>query len=87
MMVDTNIGSVHKVISSESKIPIFTGKAVEVRPWLAALKKKEWINKLTDSELVNLAYDFSERISSEWIGEYLDNHKEWHSATEPQLSC
>ena len=37
-------------------------------------KKKQPIYKLTDSELINLAYDFSDGIVSEWIGNYLNDH-------------
>ena len=40
----------------------------------SSIKKKQRIYKLTDSELINLAYDFSDGILSEWIGNYHDDH-------------
>jgi len=47
---------------------------------MAALSKKERIYKLTDPELVALAYDFTDGIASEWIGEYMDDHPDVSSA-------
>ena len=73
-MENTSISSVMNVLTSGSKIPIFTGKPVDLEPWLAALKKKARIYKLTDPELVNLAYDFSDGTPSEWIGDFLEEH-------------
>ena len=40
-MANTNPGSVNRVITCRSKFPIFTGKPTDLKPWLAALKKKE----------------------------------------------
>ena len=48
-------------------------------------KKKERIYKLTDPELVTLAYDFTEGIASAWIGENLDDHPDVSSAVLFQL--
>ena len=61
-MADTS--SIHRVLSNGSKIPIYTGKPAELRPWITALLKKEQIYKLTDPELVALVYDFTDRIAS-----------------------
>ena len=47
---------------------------------MTVLLKKEWIYKLTDPELVALAYDFTDGIASEWIGEYLNDHLDIYSA-------
>lgn len=52
-MADSNISPVHRIILTGSKIHIFNGKAIELRPWLAALKKKECFYKLKDPELAN----------------------------------
>ena len=70
-MANTNPSLIHIVATSGSRIPIFTRRPTDLKSWLAALKKKQRINKLTDSELINLAYDFSDSIVSEWIGNYL----------------
>ena len=72
-MANINPSLIQIVATSGSKIPIFTGMPTDLKPWLAALKKKQRINKITDSELINLAYDFS-HDRSEWIGNYLDDH-------------
>ena len=61
-MANTKLSLIHIVATSGSKIPIFTGRLTDLKPWLAALKKKQRINKLTDSELINLACDFSDSI-------------------------
>ena len=34
-----------------------------------------------DAELINLAYDYSDGVVSEWIGSYLDNHPDTSSKT------
>ena len=73
-MANTHLSVIHIVATSGSKIPIFTGRPTNLKPWRAALKKKQRIYKLTDSELINLTYDFSDGIVSEWIGNYLDDH-------------
>ena len=57
-MANTNPSLIHIVAPSGSKIPIFTGKPTDLKPWLAVLKKKLRIYKLTDLELINLANDF-----------------------------
>ena len=46
-----------------------------------ALKKKQRVHDLTDAELINLAYDYSDGIVSEWIGSYLDDHPDTSSKT------
>ena len=54
---------------------MYPGKPAELLPWMTALlKRKERIYKVIDPELVALAYDFTDGIASEWIGEYLDDH-------------
>lgn len=73
-MANTNQAPFNRILTGGSKIPIFTGKPSDFGPWLAALKKKERIYQLTDSELVNLAYDFTDGLVSEMIGEFLDDH-------------
>ena len=70
-MANTNPSLIHIVATSGSRISIFTGRPTDLKPWLAAFRKKQWSYKLTDSELINLAYDFSDGIVSEWIGNYL----------------
>jgi len=65
-----------KIAASGSKIPIFTGKASEFPHWVEALKKKARIYQLTQTELVNLAYDYSDGVVSEYIGLYLDDNPE-----------
>ena len=71
---------IHRALTNSSKIPMYTGKPAELNPWMTALQKKERIYKLTDPELVDLAYDFTDGIASEWIGEYLVNHPDVTSA-------
>ena len=73
-MANTNPSLIPIVATSGLRVPIFIGKPTDLKPWLAALKKKQRIYKLTDSELINQAYDFSDGIVSEWIGNYLDDH-------------
>ena len=73
-MASTNPSLILIVATNGSKIPIFIGRPTELKPWLAALKKKQRIYKLTDSLLINLAYDFLDGIVSEWIGNYLDDY-------------
>ena len=73
-MANTNPSLIHIVAANGSKIPIFTGRPTDLKQWLAALKKKQWIYTLTDLRLINLAYDFSDDIVWEWIGNYLDDH-------------
>ena len=73
-MTNTNPSLIHIVATSGSRIPIFTGRPIDLKPWLAALKKKQRIYKLNDSEVKTLAYDFSDGIVLEWIGNYLDDH-------------
>ncbi len=81
-MADTS--SIHIVVTNGLKIPMYTGKQAELKPWMTALLKKERIYKLTDSELVTLAYDFTEGIASAWIGENYD-HPDVSSAELFQL--
>ena len=61
-MTNTKPSLIHIVATSGSKIPIFTGRPTDLKPWLVALEKKQRIYKLTDSELINLAYDFSDGL-------------------------
>ena len=75
-MANINPGPVNRVIINRSKIPIFTRKLTNLKPWLTVLKKKEQIYKLIDPELINLAYDFSNGIMSGWIGDYFDDHQD-----------
>ena len=74
--MDTDVPScpIFKVATSGSKIPIFTGKASGFHSWVEALKKKARIYQLTQTELVNLAYDYSDGVVSEYIGLYLDDY-------------
>ena len=60
-----DISSINRVLRKGSKIPIYTGKLAEFRPWMTALLKKERIYKLTDPELVALACDFTDGIASD----------------------
>ena len=69
------------LVTAGSKIPIFTGRPTDLKPWLRALKKKQRVHDLTDAELINLAYDYSDGIVSEWIGSYLDDHPDTSSKT------
>ena len=69
------------LVTAGSKIPIFTGRPTDLKPWLMALKKKQRVHDLTDAELINLAYDYSDGIVSEWIGSYLDDHPDTSSKT------
>ena len=76
---DTDVPSrpIFKVATSGSKIPTFTGKASEIQTWVEPLKKKKKkarIYQLIQTELVNLAYDYSDRVVSEYIGLYLDEN-------------
>lgn len=73
-MAITKQSQFNRVLTVGSKIPIFTGKPSDSRPWLAAPKKKERFYQLTDTELINLTYDFTEGLVSEMIGEFLDDH-------------
>ena len=77
-MVDPS--SIHRVLTNGSKIHLSTGKPAELNPWMTAELKKERIYKLTDPEFVALAYGFTDGITSEWIGEYLDDHMDVSSA-------
>ena len=74
--IDTDVPSrpIFKVDTSGSKIPIFTGKASEFQAWVEAPKKKAGIYQLTQTELVNLAYEYSDGVVSEYIGLYLDDN-------------
>ena len=74
--IDTDVpsGPIFKVATSGSKIHIFMGKASEFQAWVEALKKKARIYQLTQTELVNLAYDYSDGVVSECIGLYLDDN-------------
>ena len=74
--LDTDVPSrpIFKVATGGSKIPIFTGKASKFQAWVEALKKKAKIYQLTQTELVNLAYDYSDGVVSEYIGLYLDDN-------------
>lgn len=74
--IDVPSRSIFKVAASGSKIPIFTGKACAFSAWVQALKKKARIYQLTQTELVNLAYDYSDGVVSEYIGLYLDDNPE-----------
>ena len=67
------------LVTAGSKIPIFAGRPTDLKPWLNALKKKQRVHNLTDPELVNLAYDYSDGVVSEWIGSYLDDHPDTSS--------
>ena len=58
-----------------SKIPLFTVMAVELGPWLKAIKKKGRIYNLTDANMISSAYDYIKGTALEWIGEYLDKYK------------
>ena len=69
------------LVTAGSKVPIFTGRLTDLKPWQMALKKKQRVHDLTDAELINLAYDYSDEIVSEWIGSYLDNHPDTSSKT------
>ena len=69
------------LVTAGSKIPIFTGRPTDLKPWLMALMKKQRVHDLTDAELINLAYDYSDGIVSEWIGSYLDDHPDTSSKT------
>ena len=69
------------LVTAGSKVPIFTGRPTDLKPWLMALKKKQRVHDLTDAELINLAYDYSDGIVSEWIGSYLDDHPDTSSKT------
>ena len=70
-----------RLVTVGSKVPIFTGRLTDLKLWLMALKKKQWVHDLTDAELINLAYDYSDGIVSEWIGSYLDDHPDTSSKT------
>ena len=74
--IDTDVPShpIFKVATGGSKIPIFTEKASKFQAWVEALKKKARIYQLTRTELVNLAYDYSNGVVSEYIGLYLDDN-------------
>ena len=74
--IDTDVPSrpIFKVATSGSNIPIFTEKASEFQAGVEALKKKARIYQLTQTELVNLAYDYSDGVVSEYKGLYLDDN-------------
>ena len=69
------------LVTAGSKVPIFTGRPTDLKPWPMALKKKQRVHDLTDAELINLAYDYSDGIVSEWIGSYLDDHPDTSTKT------
>ena len=72
MDIDVPSRPIFKEAASRSKIPIFTGKTSKFQAWKKAriyqLKKKARIYQFTQTELVNLAYDYSDRVVSEYIG-------------------
>lgn len=61
-MAKTNTSPANRIAISASMIPIFTGKPTDLKPWIAALKKKELVYKLTDAGMIKLAYDYSDGI-------------------------
>ena len=67
------IGS--KLGVNRSTIPEFSGKASELKPWLVALKKEAKFYKLTEKELINLAFNYAKGVALEWIGCYLKERK------------
>ena len=73
-MANTKPSLIHIVATRGLRIPIFTGSSTDLKPCVTALKMKQRIYKLTDSDLVNQSYAFSDGIVSEWIGNYLDDH-------------
>ena len=73
--MDTDVPSC-PIFKGNHKIPIFTRKASEFQAWVEALKKKARIYQLTHTELVNLAYDYSDGVVSEYIGLYFDDNPE-----------
>ena len=64
-----------KLNVTSSKIPLFTGMAVELGSWLKEIEKKGRIYNLTNANMISLAYDSTEGAASEWIGEYLVKYK------------
>ena len=62
--------------SGGSRVPIFKGKSSEFQTWVEAIKKKSKIYKLSQADIVNLAYDYSDGVVSEYIGLYLEDHPE-----------
>ena len=62
--------------SSGSRVPIFKGKSSEFQTWVETIKKKSKIYKISQADIVNLAYDYSNGVVSEYIGLYLEDHPE-----------
>ena len=67
---------INMIGSGESRVPIFKGKSSEFQTWVEAIKKKSKIYKLSQADIVNLAYDYSDGVVSEYIGLYLEDHPE-----------
>ena len=62
--------------SGGSRVLIFKGKSSEFQTWVEALKKKSKIYKLSQTDIINLAYDYSDGVVSKYIGLYLEYHPE-----------